>query len=554
MGEDEIDSKSFIEARAAEIKYLEGKIKKSTKKSCLFQRQPFYKRRRLHSKTKISKNLNKRRKKKQDHPYLRTHVWFAKRFEMVRLFGTFMPFKRRQKSDKFIYKSSKRGYIIDESYKSIRFYERLVKDKSIINDNAYLTIKSVNSETVEEDKKIILDENVHMRKVCMDSSNGEKNMINKINSRLNNELVEYSKIDADILGKITESETNSEISNIREQEAIKTHELQEDENKTNEAESAPNYFFLEENFLLNHNISAVFDTSKCKKFDETKFQTNTCTTILIHYKNNFVLSDVILTKSYLITISLDSPLIDSFFEAYNLEFCSDSCISLIFGTEILNESGVYRGKTRQTDDIDAYIAEKFKKKEKDNETEFLSPFCFIKSSSDMENGKILVNRKNIMNIWQFFCNNGVIPISILEHLRLGLEYKKMIFPYDFPNTCFFNDFEKSCYKHVEEKYLRTPASKKPNYEKLGVENPFYLPESVNKNFIDVSYFEADTGSLERMAVIKNNDNELVGYVLRGAFCFSIGKCRGVCVLFKKSTGDLYAKNLIATKTHKIVLK
>lgn len=141
----DIDAIELIEARAKEIQFIEESIKKSNKKTMLFQRLPFYKRRR-------NRNYDKRKSKKftyrkKDRHFLRTHTFYAKRFFMLK-FETAnfnctdfsdasfnnspeascvvpnfkyndisIPMKRRIKSSKYIYKSQDRGFLFDESFR-----------------------------------------------------------------------------------------------------------------------------------------------------------------------------------------------------------------------------------------------------------------------------------------------------------------------------------------------------------------------------------------------------------------------------------------------------
>lgn len=125
-----IDVIALIESRKKEIQSIEESILKTNKKSMLFQRLPFYKRRR-------NRNFDKRKKKftfrKRDRHFLRTHNFYAKRFFMGKIEDSLLtkddkqtiyskmtiPLKRRIKSSKFIYKSLKSsiGFVFDESFR-----------------------------------------------------------------------------------------------------------------------------------------------------------------------------------------------------------------------------------------------------------------------------------------------------------------------------------------------------------------------------------------------------------------------------------------------------
>lgn len=126
----ELDAVAFANERMEAIKEIEREIKKTKKNKMLFQCMPFHKRRRTASfdERRLPKALRrgsrfvKRRKRARKwagtEEHLRTHVWFAKRFSMVKVWGTRLPNRRAHKSDKFIHCSLKtRGLLYDESYK-----------------------------------------------------------------------------------------------------------------------------------------------------------------------------------------------------------------------------------------------------------------------------------------------------------------------------------------------------------------------------------------------------------------------------------------------------
>ena len=155
---EDINTIELIEARSKEIQFIEESIKKSNKKTMLFQRLPFYKRRR-------NRNYDRRKSKKfsyrkKDRHFLRSHTFYAKRFFMLKLYSEknktilktdmdnqsvsskcqeqfklcdvdtdkyfennhkyndiSIPIKRRIKSSKYIYKSQDCGFLFDESFR-----------------------------------------------------------------------------------------------------------------------------------------------------------------------------------------------------------------------------------------------------------------------------------------------------------------------------------------------------------------------------------------------------------------------------------------------------
>jgi hypothetical protein len=126
MQNNDINIEEFVKDRESDIRMLEKAINNSKKKTMYFQRLPFYKRRRTRSNF-VKKNKSTRQKHRH---ILKTHVWYAKRFKMIKVEGIGLPLVRNQKSSKYIYKSQDRGFIFDESFKKIRIYS--VND-SIIN-------------------------------------------------------------------------------------------------------------------------------------------------------------------------------------------------------------------------------------------------------------------------------------------------------------------------------------------------------------------------------------------------------------------------------------
>ncbi|KAM0677758.1 Ribonucleases P/MRP protein subunit pop1 [Binucleata daphniae] len=415
----EIDATSFVDARSGEIKLLETKISQSTKKTQLFQRLPFHKRRRTKSKDTRKtpnkhKRKNKRKTKSYDFPYLKTHKWFAKRFKMIKMFDSAVPYERTIKSDKFIYKSSSRGFIYDESYKNIKF--------------------------------------------------------------------------ADF----------NEIKNTRFYDLIVNNKKQK----------------------LHSTIENMIE--------------NCCYNIETLINDHVYFFDVFKTKNKIYIVYL--PNID--FEGLlgsNIFFSACfSCLTYYKDIKI-SESGIYDKFEKQNNDNDCFIDEFF-----DNKYE--KKYLYVKYTDEsFETGKIFITRSYTMIVWQFLYVSGCIPISIKEMLRLGTENLKLIFPFDYVNSHYYTDYEKCIVQPIKDKYDRIPKSKKPNYEKMKIENPFFMPQTTK--IVCTSYFVAAKGSIKRMAMIYNESFQIIGYVIRGSFCFTIGKNRGVCILFEDTKGKKYAQNI-----------
>lgn len=119
---EDINIIDFIQSRSKEIQAIEDSINKTSKKTMLFQRLPFYKRRRNRNYDK--RQLKKFSYRKRDRHFLRTHNYYAKRFFMLKVENFSIPFRRRLKSSKYIYKSQDRGFIFDESFRGATEYKR----------------------------------------------------------------------------------------------------------------------------------------------------------------------------------------------------------------------------------------------------------------------------------------------------------------------------------------------------------------------------------------------------------------------------------------------
>lgn len=122
MSNETINIIDFMKARGKEIEAIEASIENSKKKSMLFQRVPFYKRRRNRN---YDKRMNRKfTYRKRDRHFLRTHTFYSKRFFMLKLQYCSIPVTRRIKSSKYIYKSQHRGFIFDESFRKVYVYKK----------------------------------------------------------------------------------------------------------------------------------------------------------------------------------------------------------------------------------------------------------------------------------------------------------------------------------------------------------------------------------------------------------------------------------------------
>ncbi|TBT96557.1 putative POP1-like ribonuclease, partial [Hamiltosporidium magnivora] len=256
--EKEIDALKFITAREFEIKEMEDSLSKSTKKSQLFQRLPFYKRRRtrnydtrntpkIHKKYLKKLYLNRFRNRKLKFNYLPTHIWYAKRFKMIDLFNSKLPYKRNIKSDKFIYKSLERGFIFDESFKRIAVFKR-----NEIGNREDENINTIKSMQMKMEKKTVNEEEMNEKL--------HSNIQMKIEKEKGNEEEFNEKLHSNIQTKmeketVNEEELNEKLhSNIQTKMEKKTvnEESKNGISKSNEnkLESARKNINIKEEFVI----------------------------------------------------------------------------------------------------------------------------------------------------------------------------------------------------------------------------------------------------------------------------------------------------------------
>ncbi|EQB60908.1 hydrolase (alpha beta hydrolase superfamily) [Vairimorpha apis BRL 01] len=174
--------------------------------------------------------------------------------------------------------------------------------------------------------------------------------------------------------------------------------------------------------------------------------------------------------------------------------------------------------------------------------------CFIKSSSEFETGKILLKKCDVMDIWKMMIKNGVIPICIEELYRISIENKFMIFPFDDINSFFYKHYEDKINDTFLQKYHRTPASKKVKIN----EKDLYI-YTLKKIYYYI--FELKKGVLSKNAVIYDKTNLIIGKVIRGSFCFTSGRSRGICYLniLTEQNFEFKAKNYNSDTIYNLII-
>lgn len=119
MNKNTIDIEEFVNAREKEINAMEKSIKTTNRVSLPFQMVPHYARRRNHS---FMKRVHAFKRRTRQRFMLKTHIYFAKRFSMMKLQEKprlSIPWIRNVKSKGLITKAHKIGYFVEESFKKI---------------------------------------------------------------------------------------------------------------------------------------------------------------------------------------------------------------------------------------------------------------------------------------------------------------------------------------------------------------------------------------------------------------------------------------------------
>lgn len=375
---DIINSIEFVKARAEEIRRLEELIETTQKKTMLFQRLPFHKRRRCRS-------FRCRRRRPRTSGI---KTWLAKRFRMIKIYGTELPLQRYAKSDSFIYKSFERGFLFYESHKKAYVFEK-----------------------------------------------------------------------------------------------------------------------------------GSLSLSACECFE---------------------------TGRYVVVVSMDdvpcgaSPV-----------GCLDTPIAVL-GNVCIGQ-GVYKtGRDMRSEwcaaekTLDDYIDCCFANAEHAASSEEALVFAFAESQGTLERGRIFVQRSHLMSLWQKMVLKGFIPVSIDELLRIGLETRTLVFPFDHAHTALYREYERERIAPVVAKYNRTPAAKKPR-----VTGDIVCFEHLAGGRL--LFFDVPCGKVQRCADVFCGDAR-VGSVLRASYCYSIGRVRGICMIeHGKEDGALYAKNIGSPKLIQITL-
>lgn len=224
----------------------------------------------------------------------------------------------------------------------------------------------------------------------------------------------------------------------------------------------------------------------------------------------------------------------------------DTAISVIGDT--FKESGVYETSLNADSEykfyckideyIENWIIRDFKLIDEMPQNKII--FLFLKSEGSLESGKVFIKNCFLLKFFQKMTSRGSIPISIEELFRIGIEKKRLIFPFDCVETKFSREYERIMLEKNIKEYERKPKSKR-------AKNTF---ENVDFDKIENRtpiFFDVPKGCVDKSAVVLCG-SKIVGIVLRSMYCYSIGQCRGLCFINKEyQSSALCVRNLNSDK-------
>ncbi|KAG0439929.1 hypothetical protein DMUE_2108 [Dictyocoela muelleri] len=531
--DNEIDGKEFIKARQLEIENLINKISPSKKKKMLFQRLPYYKRRRLKSYKKVKK------KKKSS-----SENFFAKRFSMIKINEREVAYKRRLKSDKFIYKSlklQKRGFFMDISFRDIFINKNCcvigpsclelgfdchhLSGEKIYLDSHYL-IYMFNSDLKDgiyiiKNNQLVFEndfnapDSLSYLKIYLESgtidyknenTNEDKNL--KIKNKNEPEFKNYTS-------QKTKTEINNILKSVNHAEKINLN-----------LKNLKNDLFYEKIFIFNCNNQEKIILSP-KKLTVTFYQN-------------------LISRGY-IPIGIHDYL------RITLE------LSKITIFDTLNS--LYR---QFENEITAPLIEKYKRTPKGKKINY--------EIFKIQNPFIIPDFDGC--VYYFESNQVFMRCAVIYKIDIE-EYNKL---------CL--DFKKSTIKKIREEYSGIIKNENIFYKVDNKDDNNYQINNKDDNNYQINNKDDNNYQINNNDDIKNNNNNdfdyqnkilslkynektyktelgeyisaylfeqnnIVGYVLRGKFCFSIGKGRGICILNYNDNSFYFARNINSQKSSRI---
>lgn len=248
------------------------------------------------------------------------------------------------------------------------------------------------------------------------------------------------------------------------------------------------------------------------------------------------------TKKTLILVT--ASVVPEFLQAKEI-LCETESIFEVLKEKELSRSGVYKLTNGTITKSDVMIDDYFSSIQEDHVVKLNAEFSLVLIFSNLK--KIF---GNIIRVWTI--------IGLEEYMKLSLDYGFFVFPFDDVNSDWYKQYEKEVFYEENQKYFRTPRGKRYDYLALKENDnskmspcpanqtitkerdtqsnififPYKFPCALKSQFTYL--FKCDKGNLQRCArVYRMGDESVVcGYVLRGSFCYSVGKYRGIVVLWE----------------------
>lgn len=155
-------------------------------------------------------------------------------------------------------------------------------------------------------------------------------------------------------------------------------------------------------------------------------------------------------------------------------------------------------------------------------------------SSICSSWDILIPQSRGMDFWLSFIFSGCKPAGLEEMNKNSFEGGERTFPQDYPGTEAYQSWMQEWCRKEQELWSKKPPAKRCNYEKLGILNPFDSSiENIMGRLVKVESLKPcrlfmKKRNAERLARIIQDD-EIVGFVTTGEFCLSMGRSCGIGV-------------------------
>lgn len=196
----------------------------------------------------------------------------------------------------------------------------------------------------------------------------------------------------------------------------------------------------------------------------------------------------------------------------------------------------------------------------------------INSNNTLGEGWCLICPKSWgMPFWRTFSTSGIRAIGLREKMDIMFEQSKPRFPYDFPCSEAYNDYQEVREAQESDSWGKKPPAKRVNYEKLGIDMPFklnwsslfgvnsdqdiFVMDNIDDSKSDKNALLCVWLSIENKGTVINDfsrvytreeEPQLVGFVTSGRFSHAHGKVRALAFC-KLST----IKEIVQSETQEI---